>query len=347
MSRGWCPIDACLNDSIVAINPHLAGKSFGSYDVRISVMAALAMPSCTTENTPEVKRRSLSFLRVLALAALVTSSTLAAGAQNAVSAPQAPDSTSETAPPENDTTHCQGIAAGHPEMTPLVKLCRFALTFRRQLPDFVCEQTTNSIGRRGATVMSAEVTFENGHEHYSNVTIDGKPPSAKSLRAMKFISTGELGSDLIDLFRAPIVAEFKVGKEGTLHKTSAYVYEFHLAAEQNIYWKLQDTRGVILHPEYLGELWLERETGRLLRMKMRPVNMPSDFDITSTTLTIDYNYIPIANAGRFLLPSRSETIACFYYAGPGGSFCRPNVILFHHCRKFTATTRIIIDQPEH
>jgi hypothetical protein len=294
-----------------------------------------------------VRRRVTSSLCVLSLAALVLSLTSAAVGQNAIFAPQAPATASETAPPDDDTSHCQAIAAGNPEMTPLVALCQFALTFRRQLPDFVCEQTTSSTGWRATTVMNAEVTFENGHEHYSNVTIDGKPPSVEAARAMKFISEGELGSDLVDLFRAPVAAEFKVGKKDKLHKIAASVYKFHMAAEKNTFWELRDTRGVGLHPEYQGELWLERETGRLLRLKLRPVHLPSDFEFTSTTVMTDYNYILITNAGRFLLPSRSETIACFYYTGPGGSFCRTNVLLFHDCRKFTATTRIITDQPQH
>lgn len=155
----------------------------------------------------KVRRGLRSSLCVLALAtALVPSVTSAAAGQGVMSVPpaSAPTTAPESAPPDNDTSHCQAIAAGNPEMTPLVGLCRFALTFRRQLPDFICEQTTTSTGRQPAKTMNAEVTVERGHERYSNVTIDGKAPTEEAVRAMKFISTGELGSDLVDLFKAPL-----------------------------------------------------------------------------------------------------------------------------------------------
>jgi hypothetical protein len=294
----------------------------------------------------------MSSLRVLALAALVSSLTSAATGQSAISAPQTGAATaSEPALPDNDTSRCQTIAAGHPEMTPLVALCRFALTFRRQLPNFICEQTTTSAGRSAGryttTVMNAEATFENGHERYSNVTIDGKAPSAEASRVMKFISTGELGSDLVNLFKAPLAAEFKLRKEEQLNKTPASVYEFRIAAEKNTFWALRDSRGVVVHPEYQGELWLERETGRLLRLKLRPVYLPKNFDFVSAAITTDYNNILIADVGRFLLPSKSATTVCFHNSSRTGVSCRENTLLFHDCRKFGTETRIITEPQQH
>jgi hypothetical protein len=55
--------------------------------------------------------------------------------------------------------------------------------------------------------IKAEVRFEQGREHYSKVTIDGKPiePNSLSTPAMAFISQGEFGSDLVNLFKPPIV----------------------------------------------------------------------------------------------------------------------------------------------
>jgi hypothetical protein len=290
-----------------------------------------------------------SSLCVLAMAALISTLTSAAGGQSAVPSSHASlmVTASELAPPDNDTSHCQAIAAGNPKMTPLVALCRFALTFRHQLPDFVCEQTTTSAGRQTTKIMNAEVTFEEGRERYSKVTIDGKAPTIEAARAMKFISAGELGSDLVDLFKAPLAAEFKFRKEEKLQKTPASVYEFHVAAEKNTFWALQDSRGVAVHPEYQGELWLERTTGRLLRLKLRPGRLPQDFDFISAAITTDYNYILIADVGRFLLPSKSATTACFYYPGPSGLRCRENVLLFHDCRKFGTETRIITGPSQH
>ena len=304
-----------------------------------------------------VKHGPILSLSALALAAMVSALTAAAAGQSAISAPQvsAPPTASEPALPDNDTSHCQAIAAGRHDIAPLVPLCRFALTFRRQLPNFICEQTTTSTGPQTTTVMNAEVTFENGHERYSNVTISGEAPTAEAVKAMKFISAGELGSDLVDMFIAPIAAEFKFRRQEKLQKTPASVYEFRIAAEKNTFWGLRDNQGVVLHPEYQGELWLERETGRLLRLKLHAVRLPKNFDFVSAAITTDYNYILIADAGRFLLPSKSTTTACFHDSKPPAYgplplvdvICKENILLFHDCRKFGTETRIITEPPQH
>lgn len=119
---------------------------------------------------------------------------------------------SEAALPTIDTSHCPAIAAGDPWISPHSAVCEFALTYRRELPHFICEQTTTTTGPKSTTVLKAEVTFEKGHERYSNVTIDGRPPEANSSASAAWSSSspaGELGSDLVDLFKPPIVAEFQ------------------------------------------------------------------------------------------------------------------------------------------
>ena len=116
---------------------------------------------------------------------------------------------SEAALPAIDTSHCPATAAGDPWIGPHSAVCEFALTYRRELPDFICEETTTTTGPKSTTALKAEVTFEKGHERYSNVTIDGGPPEANSSASasvVKFIAAGELGSDLVDLFKPPIVA---------------------------------------------------------------------------------------------------------------------------------------------
>ena len=289
-------------------------------------------------------RKCTSYPGILVLVALVWSSTCdAQSAPDAAPEVSAPTAASETA---IDTSHCLAIAAGDPPTSPISALCVFALTYRRELPDFICEQTTTTTGPKSTTVLKAEVTFEKGHERYSNVTIDGRPPAANasaSASAVKFISAGELGSDLVDLFRPPIVAEFQFRNETKLRKIPSSVYQFHIAAEKNTFWALRDSRGLTLHPEYEGELWLERQNGRLLRLELRPVHLPVNFPIASADITIDYRDTAIGNLGIFLLPSTSETKLCNHKTGL--IRCTKSVLVFHDCRKFATKTRVITGNP--
>lgn len=282
--------------------------------------------------------------RILVLAALAWPQIC--DAQSATSASSA--AASETAPPISDTSHCQAIVAGGPRKSPLTAVCEFALTYLRRLPDFICEQTTTRTDEQSTTVLKAQVTFEKGRERYSDITINGKPPkegSPATLRGLGFISAGELGSNLLDLFTPPIVAEFQFRKEANLRHIPSLVYEFHIPAKKNTFWAISDSEGVTLHPEYLGGLWLERQSGRLLQLKLQPVRLPGSFGFASAEFTIDYSETSIADAGVFLLPSASETKACMRYLGLQALICTKNVLVFHDCRKFGTTTRILTDNP--
>jgi hypothetical protein len=240
----------------------------------------------------------------------------------------------------NDTSHCQSLATGDSRMVPLSDVCKFALTYVHELPDFVCDQTTTTNGRN--PVFKAQVTFENGHEHYSDITINGKPfgeRSSLSAWRMKFFSSGELGTFLVDLFTAPVVARFEFRKQAALGNVRASVYAFKIPAGKNTFWSITDEYGAILRPEYKGELWLKHPNGRLLRLELQPVHLPKSFGIASARTTIDYNEVPIVDAGVFLLPSKSETTACARNLTK--TICTKNVLTFEDCHKFGTKTRIL------
>ena len=276
-------------------------------------------------------RACRSYPRVLVLAALLL--------------PQICEAQSTT-PPAIDMTRCQAIAAGDAREHPLSKVCEFALTYRRSLPDFVCEQTTTSTGPHSIAVLEAEVTFENGQERYSKVTTSSKGPKANSAAsAIDFVSAGEFGSDLVNLFKVPTVATFRFRREARLRNTPSSVYEFHVAAKNNAYWTVRDDRGVTLHPQYEGTLWLERDNEQLLRLALRSVDLPQDFGFATVAVTIDYRQVPLTDLGTFDLPSTSTTTAC--RRGWGEPDCTKNVLVFHDCHKFASKGRILTGPSQH
>lgn len=64
-------------------------------------------------------------------------------------------------PPSESTVSapCLALAADDSQMTPLAKVCEFALTFRSHLPDFTCGQTTVS---PTAQQVEVQVTYLHG-----------------------------------------------------------------------------------------------------------------------------------------------------------------------------------------
>ena len=176
-----------------------------------------------------------------------------------------------------DTSYCPAISAGDARLALVSKFCEFARAYRRQLPDFIAQQTATVYAASSTSVITAQVTFRQGQEHYSHVTINGQPlPSTGTFpRNLRFTSTGEFGSFLVDLFTSAGVTEFKFRKEATLRGIPVAVYEFHIPSGKNTFWTLRDSKGLALRPEFRGELWLEQQTGRSLREELEPIHLPT------------------------------------------------------------------------
>jgi hypothetical protein len=247
-----------------------------------------------------------------------------------------------------DTSDCNAISAGDPHLGLISKLCEFALTYRHQLPDFIAQQTTTTRKRFSTNIITAQVTFRQGQEHYSHVTVNGKPVPSSSLtrtppQNIQFSSTGEFGSLLVDLFASPAAAQFKFRKQASLRGMPVAVYEFHLPAVNNTFWTVRGTDGRILKPEFRGQLWLEQQTGRPLREELEPVSLPASSGVASLKTVTDYTMTSVGDVGAFLLPVSSESTICFLRSKVS---CSTNVLVFHDYRKFAATTRILDASPE-
>lgn len=256
--------------------------------------------------------------------------------------------------PENSTVgelsattphDCQEIGARNANMLPLAGLCEFSQTFLQKLPDFICQETTTEKKDPFALVLDAQVTFLKGEEVYSHVTMNGKPlddTNSAATDLMAFHSDGEFGLFLANLFKPPIVARFKPAKSSNLDGLPVAVYDFDVPAEK-AFWRVRDSKGHVVTPGIQGQIWIDRATGRLLKLKLEPVDLPPGFEATSVRTIIDYAPTSLGDAGVFVLPVRSETDVC----GPWkNSQCPNHVMTFHDCQKFAATTRIVAEAPE-
>jgi hypothetical protein len=247
-----------------------------------------------------------------------------------------------------DTNTCSAISVADSGLGLVSKLCELALAYRHQLPDFIAQQTTTTNQGASTSTITAQVTFRQGQEHYSQVTINGRHVESNSLTSalpknIRFSSTGEFGSLLVDLFTSAGAADFKFRKEGSLRGVAVAIYDFHLPAAKNTFWTVRGPDRRILKPEFRGELWLDQLTGRPLREELEPVNLPASSGIAAIKTITDYALTSVSDIGTFLLPVKSESGICFW-----GSHipCVTNVLVFHDYRKFAATSRIVEANPE-
>src|SRR5271167_2489624 len=66
-----------------------------------------------------------------------------------------PSMGNEARPAAPGTSHCQAIAATDKNMELLTKVCEFSQTYLRELPDFICQQTTTEGRGRYKTTVNA------------------------------------------------------------------------------------------------------------------------------------------------------------------------------------------------
>jgi hypothetical protein len=90
-----------------------------------------------------------------------------------------------------------------------------------------------------------------------------------------------------------------------------------------------------MFPAYHGSIWIDKETGRVLRIEMQGYHMPEEFPLDKVESATDYQYIRIGE-NQFLLPVHAETLSC----ERGTSVCSHNVIDFRNYHKYTGEATI-------
>ena len=243
--------------------------------------------------------------------------------------------------------NCGTFAANDPQLDLVSKLCVFALTYRTKLPDFIAQQTTTSHGPSSTVVITAQVTYRKGVEQHSEVVINGKPvpPKGPVYADLYFFTNGEFGPMLINLFEVPGAIEFTFTRNDTLLGEPVAVYEFHLPKNKNTFWTIHDPRGETLKPEFRGHLWLERQTGRIMREEIEPAVDAWQTGITSMKLSADFSMTKVSDVGTFLLPVKSESTVCLMGRLGAQLGCVNNVTVFHDYQKFVATSRVVPAEP--
>ena len=86
---------------------------------------------------------------------------------------------------------------------------------------------------------------------------------------------------------------------------------------------------------YVGSIWVDINTARVLRIERQARNFPADFPIDGVESAVDYSYVLIEGKS-FLLPVHAESLGC----ERGSSFCTHNIIDFRNYHQFKADIKI-------
>ena len=264
------------------------------------------------------------FLRCGMAVALLLTRTLAAQTapsdlQGTVSAPSA----------------CDSLAPDTPHSDALRKVCQYAMTLPQRMPNFTCEQKTSRyLDDQAADVITAIVTYEDGKESYKELKSNGQPVTdAKSLNPGTW-STGQFGNDIRDLFDTSNKVSFQFVSESKIGRR-ILTFQYRVAHQDVPQWRLR-VQDRVVAPPYHGQLWIDEETGTLLRLQVVATEIPRSFPLRRAELQIDYGNVRFGDGTSFVLPLKSV----INNADRDGRQNR-NVLQFRNCHKFRATARIV------
>jgi hypothetical protein len=229
---------------------------------------------------------------------------------------------------------------GNAHMALVEKAREGTSTFLQGLPNYVVQEATTryvSETRQPnwnvVDLVSAEVVFEENHETYRNLQINGKP-SKKPPEESGAWSTGEFGTVLLSLFAPYTDADFKFVQDDTVSHRSASIFDFKVQRLRSN-WRIW-TPGQYILPAYKGSVWIDKSTGEVLRLEMQAKDIPEKFPEISVETAVDYDSIRLGTPEQFLLPVHGEVLSCWRTSNE----CQRNAIEFRNYHKFTGESNI-------
>ncbi len=221
-----------------------------------------------------------------------------------------------------------------------------AMEFTETLPSYVCtELVTRSQSEstpanfQPIDVVSMEVLYTDGREDYRNIQINGKKTVKKIEETGGAWSTGEFGTVLVDLFSPATGATFHYRRDSRAGGIMAKMYDFEVTREGS-HWSIH-SGSQKYDPAYVGSVWIDPATSRVLRIEMEAKGFPGEFPLDHVESATDYQYIRLGDAKQYLLPVHAETLSC----QRGTAFCSRNVIDFRNYHKYTGESTITFGSP--
>ena len=119
----------------------------------------------------------------------------------------------------------------------------------------------------------------------------------------------------------------------------AKMYDFEVAREGS-HWSIHSSAQTYV-PAYIGSVWIDPATSRVLRIEMEAKGFPGEFPLDHVESATDYQYIRLGDAKQYLLPVHAETLSC----QRSSVYCQRNVIDFRNYHKYTGESTITFGSP--
>jgi hypothetical protein len=235
------------------------------------------------------------------------------------------------------------LAAFAQQRDPVIEAARAeAARYSQSIPNYLVSRTTIRYSSKSGGAwrqtdsVSAEVASQENREVYSDIRIDGRP--SKALPREGIWSNGEFSTLLDEIFNPKHRADFKNREPDTAQSRPAWRYRFEIDKKHSGWDMAGDVgpfRRMRVAPSYSGVIWIDRETGKVLRIEKSTHSMPREFPLERVESSTDYSPVTIGEQ-IYMLPTRTETITCTRH----DPTCFKNETTFENYRKFDASAHI-------
>jgi hypothetical protein len=214
--------------------------------------------------------------------------------------------------------------------------------YSARLPNFRCTRETHRFSGLAAKPeliketksFRGELTYEDGHETYRIIQIDGNKADAELSDLNGVRSRGEFGSLLMGLFDKDVNATYKWAGRAMAMGVLCQVFEFSVPRSHSNLTMTFNKRAEAA--AYTGRVFIDEETSLVRRITMVGSELPKDFALQAPTFSLEYGMVRIG-AEDYLLPLRSVMQVNQY------KLLVRNESVFREYRRFEASSGIKFD----
>lgn len=234
----------------------------------------------------------------------------------------------------------------------------FAFNHERNLPNFLCIQTTRRFQSypqrnvdgpgypagddwRPVDIIVERLAYVEHHEDYKVLEINGVASSIEHEKLGGASSSGEFGSVMKGIFAPETAAEFHWQTWFTLRGRKMHVYAYQVAKDKSEYHVMVAGQNKDLVTAYHGLIFIDDRKHFIHRITLHADGIPPTYPIQDVSLMLDYDYMRIGDAD-YLLPLTFELRS---RDGPIGI---KNDVDYTEYRKFSADSSVTfgVDGPQ-
>jgi hypothetical protein len=220
----------------------------------------------------------------------------------------------------------------------LADATEYAAHHERDLPNFICTQTTRRFqdfsGReefRPVDMIVERLTYFEHQEDYKVLEVNGLPSHLGHDELGGASSSGEFGSVMKGVFSP--TTEFHWQAWFTLRGQKMHVYAYQVAKANSDYHIVVQGRPGSLVTAYHGLVFIDDRRHFIHRITLRADGIPPAFPVQDVSLMLDYEFTQIGDA-NYLLPLNFEL------RSRDGKALIKNDVDYDNYRKFTADSTL-------